>query len=30
MDNEVVKNTRFNTLKTKVNNLEKKLLIQLI
>ena len=25
-DNEVVKNTKFNTLKTKVNNLEKKIL----
>ena len=25
MDNEVVKNTRFNTLKTKVSNLEKKI-----
>ena len=24
VDNEVVKNTKFNTLKTKVNNLEKK------
>ena len=24
-DNEVVKNTKFNTLKTKVNNLEKKI-----
>ena len=24
MDNKVVKNTRFNTLKTKVNNLERK------
>ena len=26
VDNEVVKNTKFNTLKTKVNNLEKKIL----
>ena len=26
VDNEVVKNTKFNTLKTKVNNLEKKTL----
>ena len=25
VDNEVVKNTKFNTLKTKVNNLEKKI-----
>ena len=25
IDNEVVKNTKFNTLKTKVNNLEKKI-----
>ena len=24
VDNEVIKNTKFNTLKTKVNNLEKK------
>ena len=24
LDNEVVKNTKFNTLKTKVNNLDKK------
>ena len=29
VDNEVVKNTKLNTLKTKVNNLEKKFLIQL-
>ena len=29
VDNEVAKNTKFNTLKTKVNNLEKKFLIQL-
>ena len=27
--NEVVKNTKFNTLKTKVNSLEKKFLMQL-
>ena len=26
VDNEVVKNTKFNALKTKVNNLEKKIL----
>ena len=26
VDNEVIKNTKFNTLKTKVNNLEKKIL----
>ena len=26
VDNEVVKNTKFNTLKTKVNNIEKKIL----
>ena len=26
VDNEVVKNLKFNTLKTKVNNLEKKIL----
>ena len=25
VDNEIVKNTKFNTLKTKVNNLEKKI-----
>ena len=25
VDNEVIKNTKFNTLKTKVNNLEKKI-----
>ena len=25
IDNEVIKNTKFNTLKTKVNNLEKKI-----
>ena len=30
VDNEVVKNINFNTLKTKVNNLEKKILIQLL
>ena len=29
-DNEVAKNKQFNTLKTKVNNLEKKFLIQLL
>ena len=28
-DNEVGKNTKFNTLKTKVNNLEKKFLMRL-
>ena len=28
--NEVVKNTKFNTLKTKVNDLEKKFLMQLL
>ena len=27
--NEVVKNTKFNTLKAKINSLEKKLLMQL-
>ena len=27
--NEVVKNTKFNTLKTKVNSLEKKFLVEL-
>ena len=30
VDNEVVKNTKFTTLKAKVNNLEKKSLIQLL
>ena len=30
VDSEVVKNTKFNTIKTKVNNLEKKFLMQLI
>ena len=30
VDNEVIKNTKFNTLKTKVNNLEKKILMQLL
>ena len=30
VDNEVVKNTKFTTLKAKVNNLEKKTLIQLL
>ena len=30
VDNEVVKNTKFNTLKTKVNNLERKFLMQLL
>ena len=30
VDNEVVKNTKFTTLKAKVNNLEKKPLIQLL
>ena len=30
VDNEVVKNKKFNTLKMKVNNLEKKFLMQLI
>ena len=30
VDNEVVKNTKFNTLNTKVNNLEKKYLINLL
>ena len=30
VDNEVVKNTKFNTLKTKANNLEKKFPIQLL
>ena len=29
VDNEAVKNTKFNTLKTKVNTLEKKFLIEL-
>ena len=29
IDNEVVKNTKFSTLKTKVNSLEKKFLMQL-
>ena len=29
VDNEVVKNTKLNTLATKVNNLEKKFLMQL-
>ena len=29
VDNNVVKNTKSNTLKTKVNSLEKKLLLQL-
>ena len=29
VDNEVVKNTKFNTFKTKVNSLEKKFLMQL-
>ena len=28
VDNEVVKNTKFNTLKTKVNNVAKKFLMQ--
>ena len=30
VDNKVVKNTKFNKLKAKVNNLEKKLLMQLL
>ena len=30
VDNEVVKNTKFNILKTKVNNLERKFLMQLL
>ena len=30
VDNEVAENTKFNTLKTKVNNLEKKFLMQLL
>ena len=30
VDNEVVKNAKFNTLKTKVNNLEKKIRMQLL
>ena len=30
VDNEVAKNTKFNTLKTKVNSLEKKFLVQLL
>ena len=30
VDNEVVKNTKFNTLATKLNNLDKKFLIQLL
>ena len=29
VDNEVVKNTKFNTFKTKVNSLKKKFLMQL-
>ena len=30
VDNEVVKNTKFNTLNSKVNNLEKKFLMHLL
>ena len=30
VDNEVVKNTKFNILKTKVSNLERKFLMQLL
>ena len=30
VDNEVFRNTKFNTLKTRANNLEKKFLIQLL
>ena len=30
VDNEIVKNTKLNTLKTKVNNLNKKFLMQLL
>ena len=30
VDNEIVKNTKLNTLKTKVNNLNKKVLMQLL
>ena len=30
VNNEFAKNTKFNTLKTKVNNLEKKFLMQLL
>ena len=30
VENEVVKNTKYNTLKTKVNRLDKKFLMQLI
>ena len=30
VDNEVVKNTKFNTIKTKVNSSEKKILMELL
>ena len=30
VDNQIIKNTKFNTLKTKLNNLEKEILMQLL